>query len=87
VHGACPIEIARFYVHARWHGRGLAAPLMQSALDAIRTAGGDVAWLGVWEQNSRAIQFYHRQGFVAVGRTTYLFDGVPEDDLLLAAAL
>jgi GNAT superfamily N-acetyltransferase len=87
VRGDRPREIVRFYVASSWQGRGVAAPLMAAALDAARAAGCDVAWLTVWEQNSRALRFYARQGFVPVGRTTYLFDGTPENDLLLAVAL
>ncbi len=82
-----PVEIARFYVTAAWHGRGLAAPLMAAALDEAQRQGGDMAWLSVWEQNPRAIQFYARQGFAPVGRATYLFDAVPEDDIVVAVAL
>lgn len=87
VHGGRPVEIVRFYVDRPWHGRGIAGPLMDAALNAARDAGGDVAWLTVWEHNSRALGFYARQGFARVGRATYLFDGVPESDHLLAISL
>jgi len=87
VAAANPVEVERFYVGHEWHGQGLAAPLMTAALDAARTAGHDVAWLGVWERNARAIRFYEKQGFGIVGRHVYVFDGVPEDDHLMARAL
>lgn len=87
VPGERPMEIARFYVASAWHGRGIAAPLMHAVLDEARRQGGDVAWLGAWEHNARALRFYLRQGFEVVGRTTYIFDGQPEDDHLLAIRL
>lgn len=87
VRGALPVEIERFYVDRRWHGRGLASPLMAAALEAAREAGGDVAWLAVWSQNSRALRFYEKEGFRAVGRAVYLFDGEPEDDPVLVLPL
>jgi ribosomal protein S18 acetylase RimI-like enzyme len=87
VHGTRPVEIVRFYVDRAWHGRGIAGPLMDAVLGAARDAGGDVAWLTTWEHNSRALGFYARQGFARVGRATYLFDGVPENDQLLAIPL
>lgn len=87
VRGANPVEVARFYVDRAWHGRGIAAPLMDAALDAARGAGHDMAWLGVWEQNSRACRFYARRGFATVGRATYLFDGLPENDHVMAIVL
>jgi ribosomal protein S18 acetylase RimI-like enzyme len=87
VRGARPLEIARFYVASAWHGRGVAAPLMDAVLDEARRQGGDAAWLCVWEHNARALRFYLRMGFELVGRTTYIFDGQPEDDHLLAIPL
>lgn len=87
VRGARPMEIARFYVASAWHGRGNAAPLMDAVLDEARRQGGDVAWLCVWEHNRRALRFYLGRGFELLGRTTYIFDGQPEDDHLLAIAL
>lgn len=82
-----PVEIERFYVAHAWHGRGLAASLMAATLDAAREKGHDVAWLAVWERNPRAIRFYEKQGFLIVGPHTYLFDGTPEDDHLMAIKL
>jgi ribosomal protein S18 acetylase RimI-like enzyme len=87
VPGERPAEIARFYVASAWHGRGIAAPLMDAILDEARRRGRDTAWLCAWEHNARALRFYTRQGFEPVGRTTYIFDGQPEDDHLLAVAL
>ncbi len=87
VPGNRPMEIARFYVASAWHGRGIAAPLMDAVLNEARRQGGDAAWLCVWEHNARAQRFYLGQGFELIGRTTYIFDGQPEDDHLLAIQL
>lgn len=87
VRGQRPVEIARFYVASEWHGRGVAAPLMDAVLDEARRQGGDAAWLCVWEHNARALRFYLGRGFEPIGRTTYIFDGQPEDDHLLAITL
>ena len=87
VRGSRPREIARFYVASAWHGRGVAAPLMDAVLDEARRQGGDAAWLCVWEHNARAMRFYLGRGFELIGRTTYIFDGRPEDDHLLAIPL
>ncbi len=87
VAGQRPIEMARFYIERAWQGQGVAAALMTQALELATGAGHDVAWLAVWEQNSRARRFYLRQGFAAVGRATYAFDGQLESDLVLSRAL
>jgi ribosomal protein S18 acetylase RimI-like enzyme len=54
-------------VHADAHGRGVAQALMEHVLGRAAPLDADVAWLGVWERNPRAIAFYRKQGFEAVG--------------------
>ena len=83
VPGERPVEIARFYVDARWHGRGVAAELM----DAVHRAAaglGDFLWLSVWEENGRAIRFYRRRGFGVVGSATFRMGADEQRDHLMA---
>jgi diamine N-acetyltransferase len=62
-----PVEIQRLYVDGAWHGKGVAQALMASLFEQMARANSDVAWLGVWERNARAIAYYRRTGFVEVG--------------------
>ena len=55
------------YVIPAFQGSGVAAQLMSAALGHARAARHDVMWLGVSEQNHRAMAFYRRQGFEALG--------------------
>jgi ribosomal protein S18 acetylase RimI-like enzyme len=80
-------EIARFYVSRAWHGKGLAASLMLAALDELRSAGATRAWLGVWEENARAIAFYLKSGFKTVGTQSFELGGVMQSDLVMAQSL
>ena len=57
------IEIARLYVLKEYIGYGVGARLMQASIDIAREQGKQVVWLGVWEKNQRAIDFYTRWGF------------------------
>ncbi len=57
------VELARFYVDRRMHGKGIAQSLMTVVVDTARTAGARRLWLGVWEHNARAIAFYAKCGF------------------------
>ena len=72
VHGEAPFEIQRFYVDHDYHGRGVAAHLMDACIEAAQKQGGQTLWLGVWERNARAIRFYEKRGFVDVGGKTFL---------------
>lgn len=87
VAGAAPGEIQRFYLLRAFHGAGLAATLMDACFEALRHRGSDVAWLGVWEENPRAIAFYRKRGFDEVGRKTFLLGEDLQRDLVMARPL
>jgi len=87
VEGKAPIEIARLYVARAQLGRGTGEALMTRCVEHARNAGHDVIWLGVWERNARAIRFYERWGFRAVGQHVFVVGKDPQNDLLLSRAL
>jgi len=60
---------------------------MASLLDTAVAGGADVAWLGVWEQNPRAISFYAKSGFAVVGDHVFVLGKDPQRDLVLAKRL
>jgi diamine N-acetyltransferase len=76
-------ELLRFYLDVDWQGRGLAARLMEETRRVARTGGARTLFLGVWTDNSRAIAFYTRQGFVATGQVPFLLAGEAQSDLLM----
>ena len=57
------LEISRIYVVSEFKGTGVGNALMQKAIDIAIEHHKPVIWLGVWEQNERAIAFYHHWGF------------------------
>ena len=87
VRGPAPVELKRLYVARAWHGRRVAQALMDAALEAARARGGRTIWLGVWEQNPRAVAFYEKYGFERVGEHTFLLGADAQTDWLLARPL
>jgi len=85
VEGRQPVEIARLYVAAAWHGRGVARALMAAAATEARRRGGHTLWLGVWERNPRAIAFYTKCGFRDVGSHVFMIGTDAQTDRLMAA--
>jgi ribosomal protein S18 acetylase RimI-like enzyme len=83
VSGPAPIELLRFYVDSAWHGRGLAAALMDAVVGEARTRGAQTVWLGVWERNARAIAFYRKCGFQDVGSHEFLVGTDRQTDRLM----
>jgi ribosomal protein S18 acetylase RimI-like enzyme len=87
VTGPRPMELRRFYVDQRWHGRGVAQQLMAAAVQEARLQEAETLWLGVWEKNPRAEAFYRKYGFVTVGSQTFLLGTDPQSDLVMALPL
>ncbi len=63
--------LERFYVVSRRQGKGVAKAMMQFCFEVARQLGKHVLWLGVWEANPRAMAFYRKWGFTAIG--THVF--------------
>ena len=87
VTGDSPIEIHRFYVDQRWHGHGVARPLMDSSIAAARALGARTLWLSVWERNPRAQAFYAKCGFVRVGDADFWVGPDRQTDHIFARAV
>jgi diamine N-acetyltransferase len=81
------IELSKFYTRAAAHGTGVAAPLMAATVDAASAVGAVSTWLGVNEENARAIRFYEKHGFRKVGRKHFTVGGRVEDDWVLERLL
>lgn len=64
------IEIERIYVLDSFQGLGLGKALFQLSLDKAQSLSLKYVWLGVWEKNTKAIDFYKTRGF-------YTFDKHP----------
>ena len=83
VQGQNPVLLAEIYLKASHQGVGLGAAMMRKAIDTARSMG-DVLWLGVWEHNARAIEFYRRWGFDQVGDTSFTFGSERQRDIVMA---
>jgi len=84
---AFPTELHRFYLHRQTHGSGLASSLMREVHRAASDFGGQHIWLGVWEQNPRAIAFYKKERFVDVGSQFYRVGPDRQVDRVLVAGV
>lgn len=61
------LEVKQLYVLGPWQGAGVAAVLMDWAVETARRQGAPAIYLSVWEHGRRAIAFYHKRGFVQIG--------------------
>lgn len=57
------IELEKIYVLSSHFGTDAGNLLMQTAINQARLGSFDTLFLGVWEENKRAVRFYEKHGF------------------------
>jgi diamine N-acetyltransferase len=82
-----PSELHRIYISRLFHGLGIAQEMMREIFKVAKQTSSDCIWLGVWEQNPRAINFYEKYDFKVVGEHTFQFGSDPQRDLVMALEL
>ncbi|MCI0552395.1 MAG: GNAT family N-acetyltransferase [Anaerolineae bacterium] len=82
-----PLEIRRIYASQEYQGKGVGKELMKATISEARQRGCDCVWLGVWEKNQRAIDFYKRWGFREVGTHTFSVGNDPQNDYVMELEL
>ena len=81
------IEIARIYAVSNAIGKGVGKLLMQQCMDIALEKKKDVIWLGVWEHNHRAIDFYTKWGFEKFGIHEFILGSDIQTDWLMKKIL
>jgi ribosomal protein S18 acetylase RimI-like enzyme len=82
-----PIEIERIYAVKGSIGKGIGKALMQKCIDTAMEKDRKTIWLGVWEQNLSAINFYTKGGFIKFGTHIFMVGDDPQTDWLMKKQL
>lgn len=77
------LEIERIYVLKDFHGKKIGPLLYEKALEIARRKMLGYIWLGVWEENHRAIRFYLKQGFVAFDKHVFKLGNDEQTDIMM----
>ena len=77
------LEIERIYVLQAFHGKNVGQLLYEKALEIARKANIDYIWLGVWEENPKAIRFYQKNGFVPFDKHIFILGEDEQTDILM----
>jgi ribosomal protein S18 acetylase RimI-like enzyme len=81
------LEIERFYVIPAFHGKKIAQQMMNKALEIAKSGHFDWIWLGVWENNARAIRFYEKHGFEKFDKHIFMVGTDAQTDVLMKKEL
>jgi ribosomal protein S18 acetylase RimI-like enzyme len=80
---ASAVEIERIYVLAAHQGKQIGKLLYQQAIQAAKEIKAEYVWLGVWEENRKAINFYHKNGFVEFDKHIFYLGDDAQTDIMM----
>jgi len=81
------LEIERIYVLKEFHGKNVGQLLYGKAMQIARQKNADYVWLGVWEENPRAINFYKKNGFVEFDKHVFILGNDEQTDIMMKLKL
>ena len=81
------LEIERIYVLKEFHGKKAGQLLYKKAISIAMQKNSDYVWLGVWEENPRAINFYKKNGFIEFDKHIFVLGSDIQTDIMMKLML
>lgn len=81
------LEIERIYILKSFQGKNIGQLLLHKAFEIARMKNFSFVWLGVWEENPRAIHFYEKNGFTSFGKHSFKLGEDIQSDILMKYVL
>jgi len=81
------LEIERIYVPKEFHGKSVGQILYDKAIQVATQKKCEYVWLGVWEENLRAISFYKKNGFVEFDKHIFKLGNDEQTDIMMKLKL
>ncbi len=81
------MEIERIYVKSSHHGKKVGQLLYDKALEIALQQQKKYIWLGVWEENKRAVSFYSKNGFTQFDKHIFRLGDEEQTDLMMKKVL
>lgn len=87
IRDARSLEIERIYVSKDFQGRKVGQLLYERAIEIAKEKDLDYVWLGVWENNARALRFYEKNGFKQFGQHVFRLGDDEQTDIMVKKPL
>ena len=81
------VEIERIYVLNEFQGNQIGKLLYTKSFEAATARNAKELWLGVWEENDKAIGFYEKIGFVAFDKHIFMLGDDKQIDIMMKQKL
>ncbi len=77
------MELQRIYVLQDYHGKSVGQVLFEKAKSLAIEGGYPYLWLGVWEENHRALNFYRKNGFLPFDKHIFKMGDEEQTDWMM----
>lgn len=77
------LELERIYVHKNFQRQKIGSALLQASFRYAQESSFEVLWLGVWQQNTKAIAFYEALGFRIFDTQIFILGEDHQEDYLM----
>ena len=81
------MQLERIYVLEKSQGKGIGKKLLTDIIQIAEKKEVNYLWLGVWEKNKKAIEFYKKTGFKTFDSHSFKMGTEIQTDLLLKLTL
>lgn len=81
------LELERIYIWSKFQKRGLGKYLLNKALEIALEQQKRKVWLGVWEKNQNAIDFYKNMGFHPAGAHSFYMGEEEQTDYIMVKTI
>ena len=76
-------EIERIYVDKSYQGKKIGQLLFNKAIEIAKAKKVSYLWLGVWEQNHKALAFYKKNGFIPFDKHIFKLGNEEQTDIMM----
>lgn len=80
-------EIERIYVDKAYFGKKVGQLLFDKAIEMAKSKNKSFVWLGVWEENHRALAFYTKNGFIPFDKHIFKLGNDEQTDIMMKLTL
>ena len=81
------LEIERIYVKQSYQGKNVGHLFYEKALEVANELKVNYIWLGVWEENIKAITFYKKKRFVEFDKHIFKLGNDEQIDIMMKLSL
>jgi ribosomal protein S18 acetylase RimI-like enzyme len=81
------LALHRIYIKKSFQSQNAGSGLISEVELIAKENGLNSIWLGVWNQNHRAIKFYHKHGFKEFGTYKFIMGKAISEDYLMKKTL